>query len=114
MPTLINKYHKQLLDKKEELLLALRDRGDLKIETKSADPLDEAMASSARITAAEGITRNTELLRRVKKALDKLLHGEFGECEGCGEVIKEARLNVVPWAENCIHCQHQEEQRGGV
>jgi len=107
----INAHHKTLLEKKEDLLQGLQDRSGLKIEGRAADPLDEANESAARTHAVDRINRNAELLKRVNKAIDKILHGDFGECEGCGGEIPPARLGVVPWAEFCFVCQHELESR---
>lgn len=112
MPKPINEFHGLLLEKRKDLLARLQNRQDIQITGRMSDPLDEASAQSARNTAVDDINRNADLLKRVNKAIDKFEHGDGGECEGCGEVIPPARLKVVPWAEYCIHCQHEEERKG--
>lgn len=99
--------------KHKELTQALASRESIKIEGRAADPLDEALASSARVVAVDGINRNMALLTLVKNAIRKILStGSFGECEQCGDEISEARLKLVPWAPLCIHCQTESEQKG--
>lgn len=108
----INIYHSKLLEKRAELLQALKQREGIHIDGRAPDHLDEALANSARVVAVDKVNRETALLKRVKKAIDKILHGDFGECDGCGELLPESRLLAVPWAENCIHCQYEKEQKG--
>ena len=50
-----------------------------------------------------------ERLRFIQEAIKALDRGQYGECIGCGEDIKEKRLEAVPWATMCIHCQEQTE-----
>jgi DnaK suppressor protein len=35
---------------------------------------------------------------------------EFGHCVSCGNDIKPARLEAVPWAKYCLNCQELQEQ----
>lgn len=48
-------------------------------------------------------------LARVEKALRRLEAGTYGVCEGCGEEIDPARLEVLPQATRCVGCQQQRE-----
>ena len=50
-----------------------------------------------------------ERLRFIQEAIKALDRGQYGECIGCGEDIKEKRLEAVPWATMCIHCQEETE-----
>lgn len=45
----------------------------------------------------------------VDEALARLDAGVFGICQNCGNEIGVPRLNAVPWARYCIHCQEREE-----
>ena len=38
-------------------------------------------------------------------ALRRLDNGTFGFCEGCGQVIPDERLEVLPHANRCVRCQ---------
>lgn len=49
------------------------------------------------------------MLESVKVALDRTKTGEYGKCMRCGKDIEEARLEVIPWASECIHCKKQAE-----
>ncbi len=45
------------------------------------------------------------LLKRVLAALQKIETDEFGFCLQCGEPIGFGRLQVQPFAPNCLDCQ---------
>ncbi len=102
-----------LVAKRLELLQALQDRDEIKIEGRAADALDEALASSARTIAVERMNRDMKILRLVEIALAKLneLHETFGECVECEASIPEARLLAVPWAERCVDCQQEHDEQ---
>ena len=109
MPKPINDYHGALLEKEAGLLASLQNREGLKIEHRSADHLDEAIQTSDRNNTVDRINREAKLLKLVRAAIDRILHGDYGECLGCGEKIAEARLKAVPWAERCVPCQQDHE-----
>lgn len=47
----------------------------------------------------------------IERALIRLDKGTFGMCQSCGEQIDEERLRVLPYAEQCIHCQRKLERK---
>jgi RNA polymerase-binding protein DksA len=51
-------------------------------------------------------------LREINNALAKIQNGNFGICEGTGQPINKARLEVQPWARYSIEYAKQME-RGG-
>ena len=52
----------------------------------------------------------TRLLEEVDAALEKLVVGSFGVCEGCGAAVEGARLLHYPMARNCLACLTPREQ----
>jgi ribosomal protein S3 len=52
-------------------------------------------------------------VEELKKELQKITEGGFGDCERCGEPIADKRLDAVPDARYCIECQRaiEEEER---
>jgi DnaK suppressor protein len=51
------------------------------------------------------LLENEEYLRgEVNDALDRLDAGTFGTCEGCGNGIPAARLDILPYARYCVGC----------
>lgn len=43
-------------------------------------------------------------IRDVTAALERISDGSYGICADCGELIGEARLEVVPEATCCVKC----------
>lgn len=54
----------------------------------------------------EGVRR----LEKLGYALKRLEQGTYGTCEVCGGAIDPERLEVMPDANLCIHCQREAEQ----
>lgn len=50
-------------------------------------------------------------LRCIQEAIKAIDRGQYGECSRCGKNINEKRLNAVPWARMCIHCQEEKEMQ---
>ena len=52
-----------------------------------------------------------EELRKISAALLRLDSGDYGTCVECGLPIKEGRLKVHPYANECIDCAEFDEYR---
>ena len=50
-------------------------------------------------------------LESIEHALHAARSGRYGICEGCGERIDPARLEIIPQATLCLKCQRQFEHR---
>lgn len=107
--TELNKFKKILEDKQDELERIVRNRDAITIE-KSADALDEVQHASERELAIRNLDRESNLLRNVRSALRRIDDESFGVCLHCEEDISPKRLNAVPWAPFCIHCQEQADR----
>ena len=59
------------------------------------------------------IENETEELKQIGIALEKLETGDFGTCEACGIAISIERLKVKPFSRICIHCRTKFEEEGG-
>jgi RNA polymerase-binding protein DksA len=46
----------------------------------------------------------------IDKALLRIEADEYGICTSCGEEIPEGRLEIVPYAEFCVHCAEDHGQ----
>jgi len=97
-------FQKVLEQKEAELVHILRKRDDIAIE-KSADQMDEIQYASERDLAIRNVDRESQLLRQVKAALQRLHEDSFGTCIDCDNAISAKRLAAVPWAARCIECQ---------
>jgi RNA polymerase-binding protein DksA len=50
-------------------------------------------------------------LESIDLAVQAAKNGTYGICEGCGERIERARLEVLPQARLCLECQRAFERR---
>jgi RNA polymerase-binding protein DksA len=51
----------------------------------------------------------SETLRKIDEAIQRLEDGTYGMCSECDEIISEARLKALPFATVCRDCQAQRE-----
>jgi DnaK suppressor protein len=108
--TELKKFRKILEAKQAELAQVLRNREAIAIE-KSADAIDEVQHAAERELAIRNLDRESQLLRMVKLALQRMNEGSYGICLHCEEPINPKRLAAVPWAPYCIRCQEAIDQR---
>lgn len=73
------------------------------------DPTDRAALESDRNFMLRIRDREHKLIKKVKKALDRIENGTFGICEKCGEDISIKRLKARPVTTQCIDCKTKEE-----
>jgi DnaK suppressor protein len=52
-------------------------------------------------------------LRAIEEALERMREGHYGLCEECGQTISTERLQALPYATMCIDCQRAQEPGGG-
>jgi len=67
-----------------------------------------------RETALNIATGESQRLREVADALQRIGNGTFGVCEGCEEAIPRKRLEVFPAARYCIKCKSKLEKEGSL
>ena len=100
----LNKYKNVLEAKQTDLVHMLRNRDGIAIE-KCPDSLDEVQYATERELAIRSLDRDSNLLRNVRAALDRIQEGSFGVCLHCDEDISPKRLAAVPSTAFCIVCQ---------
>jgi DnaK suppressor protein len=50
-------------------------------------------------------------LVEIDAALARLAAGAYGRCTSCGTTVPVERLEIMPAAELCVRCQHEQETR---
>src|SRR5207245_2376736 len=90
--------------KHAELAKALRNREGIAIE-KAADAVDEVQLAREQELAIRNLDRDSNLLRMVRAAMDRMAKGCYGRCLHCDHEIRPKRLEAVPWSAYCIKCQ---------
>ena len=104
LQTDFNRCIRILETKVTELSAALGKREDIGID-RASDVIDETQFATERELALRNLARESELLHRVRRALDRIADSSYGICLHCEETIKPNRMNAIPWAEYCIRCQ---------
>jgi DnaK suppressor protein len=54
--------------------------------------------------------KESQTLADVNAALDRIERDTFGHCDSCQRPIAKARLDVVPFARQCIACARQSKE----
>jgi DnaK suppressor protein len=69
-----------------------------------ADDATEAFEQAKELALHENAK---QLLDKVTDALDRFDQGTYGSCERCNAEIDPARLEALPYANLCLHCQQR-------
>ena len=109
----MERYRRLLNEKKVSLSADLAKTRSAEEETGeevSQDIADKAVSSYTRefLYSLSDNDRNTLLL--IDQALARIDDGTFGNCQNCGVLMMEKRLNAVPWAPHCVDCQELAEK----
>ena len=114
-PIDFNAHRQRLLNEKEEVARRLMPHNrafKASIKSEPCDWFDVAQEQNeVRIDdrIAEIEDRHLEA---IDEALHRLIAGAYGKCETCHKQIDQARLNAVPDATRCVHCQKDQESFG--
>ncbi|MGB5619053.1 MAG: RNA polymerase-binding protein DksA [Desulfobacterales bacterium] len=105
-------FFKELLTKRLDELLNQADNtvsGMTSPKENFPDPTDRAALEADRNFMLRIRDREHKLIKKIKKALDRIENGTFGICESCGEEISIKRLKARPVTSQCIECKSKEE-----
>jgi DnaK suppressor protein len=75
------------------------------------DPTDRASLESDRNFMLRIRDRENKLIKKIRKALERIEEGTFGLCETCGEEIGIERIRARPVTTQCIACKTKAEAR---
>ena len=105
-------YFKQLLADQLQELLSHADQtvSGMAVQKENfPDPTDRASLESDRNFMLRIRDRENKLIKKIKKALERIDNNTFGLCETCGEDISIQRLHARPVTTQCIECKSKEE-----
>lgn len=85
----------------DDLTAAPDSTGGISFGKRVGDGTSLAVERITQVAAHEQLLRQAE---EVERALAKLEEGTYGECDACGAVIPEERLEIHPWAVVCVPC----------
>lgn len=106
------KYFQDFLTKRLEELLSHADdtvSGMTTPKENFPDPTDRATLEADRNFMLRIRDRENKLIKKIKKALNRIENDTFGICEKCGEDITLKRLKARPVTTQCIDCKTKEE-----
>ncbi|GAB6057544.1 TraR/DksA family transcriptional regulator [Desulfonatronum parangueonense] len=89
----------------DRINLSLRD-----VVPQCADANDRATLEAERRMLLLQADRERRLKREIHLAFHRINCGDYGYCEGCGELIDIRRLQVHPAARVCVQCMREIEQ----
>ena len=102
---LLNTQLEELLNQAGYTVAGMREEID-----SCADLTDRASFEIDRTFMLRIRDRESRLIKKIKKALERIEDGIFGICERCGEEISIKRLKARPVATLCIECKTKEEK----
>jgi len=50
------------------------------------------------------------IIKEIDEALNRMKAGTYGTCESCGNEIESERLEIIPYARNCVKCERLREK----
>jgi RNA polymerase-binding protein DksA len=59
------------------------------------------------------VGEQNKTLQKIEEALHSIEDGTYGICEMCGQLIRKARLQHLPFAHTCMECQSEMEANRG-
>mgnify|MGYP002630720155 CR=1 FL=1 len=95
-----------ILDQSRETVTSLTE-----VKGSDGDPVDQAANESDRGFELRMADRSRNMLKKIRKALERVDEGEYGSCETCGEEVGYKRLLARPVATQCIDCKTSAEQK---
>ncbi len=78
-------------------------------ESVYTDSVDQAAAETDKNMTLQMKNRERNVLWQIDEAIKRLDEGTFGECERCGEMISEGRIEAFPSTTLCIDCKAELE-----
>jgi RNA polymerase-binding protein DksA len=97
----------QEIEERAARAIEMEAAGELSdFEDHPADGASETFEREKDLAIADNIN---SLLMRIKGALDKIDKKTYGVCDICGQQIKKARMEAMPFATLCIDCQGRVE-----
>jgi RNA polymerase-binding transcription factor DksA len=98
----------EVLEASAERLASERDQGDTQFDEESGEG-DTVSVERERDLSLSTTAR--QMVDDIDRALERIPTGMFGVCITCLDRIPVARLEVIPWAEQCVKCKARGERR---
>jgi len=97
----------KILKKAKEILSS----GNMELDrNEMSDEVDLASATIEQNLQFRLLDRDRKLLNEIEHAISKIESGDFGYCEGTGEIIPKRRLELSPWTRHSVKFKEQLEK----
>ncbi len=116
---MIEHFKKRLLIDKSRLereleVISKEDLGPSQAEMSGENDLESGEAEAATTTFErerdDSLGWNVrDILNKIDDSLNRIETGTYGVCADCNEEIPLERLEAIPYADSCIHCQTEKE-----
>jgi len=109
----LERFRKILLEQRSQILSRARQMlaGEVHVDSDDfPDEIDNALSESSLSLTGRMRERESGLLAKIEKSLERIERGGYGECESCGEEIGLKRLRARPVADCCIDCKDEQER----
>jgi len=105
------RFRTALTKKRDELMHDVHTHAvRLTINEGEHDPIDQVQSMSQRDETVTLLNSMWGNLSNIDDALRALDADTYGTCIECDEAIALRRLETIPWASRCVHCQQKLEQ----
>jgi RNA polymerase-binding transcription factor DksA len=118
-PTQLAEFRRQLLEREQQLIGDMRagrqrasSESFTQIAGEAGDAGDASVADATTDEAHAERERESDELREVQAALERLGAGTYGVCMKCGEPIDPQRLKALPTARYDLPHETERERRG--
>ncbi|MBI4378170.1 MAG: TraR/DksA family transcriptional regulator [Nitrospinae bacterium] len=102
---------KILLKRRAKLMSALKKRKYEKRDIRHGDDMDQAESAYEQEMSYIFGGRESEEIKAINEALDRIDKGTYGICENCDEMIGMKRLEAMPFVKYCVNCQEDIERK---
>ncbi len=113
----MQKFKKLLQAESAHLLKGIRTIGKDTLEAASSETAMDLTSfaeagtdTNDRETAMRLVSGESQMLREVADALQRIAEGDYGECMNCNKEIPKRRLEVFPAAKRCVECESKNEK----
>ncbi len=96
-------------DQEAALLFRLDEVRPVETDSNRGDEMDVARKMADADTMTRLIAHRRMSIAAIDTAFERLKSGGYGICAECGIEISISRLKALPFAINCVDCQHELE-----
>lgn len=102
---------KVLIKRRAKLLSAHKTKRYVRRDNRHGDDMDQADSAYEQEMSYIFRGRESDEIKAINEALDRINRGTYGRCDRCGEMIGIKRLEARPFVKYCVDCQEDIEKK---